>query len=447
MTARYRPGVSHQARQAQRTLPPQEMLCEFLLSMVKTRSPEQTLSAFQQLFIEYNLPDPAYLEALTEMLLANQEEDFRNLLRRACYILINNWDMARCHSAIHRLIQAFDNPILQEESDAQLLGHLRGWLRNFIASQDFAELRLLTARYEDRGNGHWSRRYTSYLLAPQYANPENPLEQRQVAQKLSQELKDKFKFDLAMYTARSESVHATPKLLANPTSLGDEVLRLIKKVVTKRGSYSYPSVAKLFLQQTANQSYQTFKKSLLQYLFFGVAPDDFAQELRQELSHKLTDLYSSQHDQPINEAILLRTANRLVEYLTIDRTGEPSPLFLRLSSQKNPLVLVILLLKLTLICRNVKTQLEISVATLVQYYESYAEDECAWVIQFLELLNIVMTIYSENVEYNLVNMQNQDSIRHLKVDLTHHRIFSRQKESSEHSAGLHPELLNAVLNS
>lgn len=411
---------------------PQEAICEFLISIVKTWSPEAVLTEFQELFIRHTCADEFALECLTELILKNQKSEFDSLLRRCCYILINNWNISRNHDYISLLIQLFDDSSLQEKTDVLILGRLRNWVRSFTASSDFEALKLVTTRGEDGGAWHWSQRYTPYLLASQYANLNNPLEQRQVAQKVSRQLKDQFKFELAMYTARSESGRVNLKGLKNPTSLGDEVLRLIKTVVVKRGTYSYPNLAKIFLQQTQDLNYKAFKKSLLEYLFFGIEPDELSKRIRQVVAEQLETLYVTYHDKGIDEALLLRTVKRLAEGLTADRNGELSDLFIFMSSQQNPLMLVILLLKLTLICRYAKTHVEVCIANIVKHYEDYQEEDCVWVIQFLELFTIISTVYSENVEYNLVNMQNPTEPQHLTADVETHRIFSLQKYVAFH---------------
>ncbi|NJR40089.1 MAG: hypothetical protein HC781_16280, partial [Leptolyngbyaceae cyanobacterium CSU_1_4] len=215
-------------------------------SIVKTWSPEAVLTEFRELFIRHTHADEFALECLTEIILKNQKSEFDNLLRRCCYILINNWNISRNHPYISLLIQLFEDSSLHENTNALILGRLRSWVKSFIASSDFETIKLVTTRCEDGKTWHWSQRYTPYLLASQYANLNNPFEQRQVAQKVSRQLKDQFKFELAMYTARSESARVNFKGLKNPTSLGDEVLRLIKTVVIKRGTYSYPNLAKIF---------------------------------------------------------------------------------------------------------------------------------------------------------------------------------------------------------
>lgn len=438
LTSGYLPKLSTEkkwiasSRYPQGIASPQEAICEFLISIVKTWSPEAVLTEFQELFIRHTHADEFALECLAEIILKNQKPEFDNLLRRCCYILINNWNISRNHDYISRLIQLFDDSSLSEKTDALILGRSRSWVRSFIASSDFEALKLMTTRHEDGKTWHWSRRYTSYLLTSQYANLNNPLEQRQVAQKVSRQLKDQFKFELAMYTARSEAGRINLKGLKNPTSLGDEVLRLIKTVVVKRGIYSYPNLAKIFLQQTQDLNYKAFKKSLLEYLFFGIKPDELSERIKRILAVQLKTLYINYDDKNIDEALLLRTVKRVAEGLTADRSGELSGLFIFLSSQQNPLMLVILLLKLTLICRYVKTHVEVCIAHIVKSYEDCQEEDCVGVIQFLELFTIVSTIYSENVEYSLVNMQNQTESQCLTTDVEVHRIFSLQKYVASH---------------
>ncbi len=438
LAASQSPQSSVKQSQSRRNVPKaQEAIYEFLLEIVKNWSPEEVLKEFKHLFIHHSdTVSSNTLPYLYEIVFANQEQEFRNTLKRSCYILINNWDITRNHEPIQKLIQLFSDPILYKHTISPTLKRLREWLRNFIASTDFQELKLFVTRYEDRGRIHWSQRYASYLLVPQYINLENPLEQRQAARNLSRKLKEKFKFDLAMYTALSQEGPAKERKLENPTSLGDEVLRLIKKIVAKRGFFSYPNIAHIFLNQTKNLSYGAFKQSLLEYLIFSVEPDEFASMLKIQFSEKLSTLYSDHDDKPINNALILRTANRAIEYLTTENHQEPSSLFVLLLSQGNSLTLVIVLLKIILICRYSRTHLEARIADLIRYYASYSEEECQWVVNFFEIFRIITAIYTENIEYNLVNM-NDASCSHqkLEADMEVYRIFSQLK----HRANLEQE--------
>ncbi|NET09841.1 MAG: hypothetical protein F6K16_35100 [Symploca sp. SIO2B6] len=141
---------------------------------------------------------------------------------------------------------------------------------------------------------------------------------------------------------------------------------------------------------------------------------------------KLKDLYKSYEEKPINDALLLRTSNRIIEHLTTEDHETPSTLFLHLMSQGNPLTLVILLLKLVLICRHVRTHLESRVADLIRYYEQYNLNDCQWVISFFEIFKIAMTIHAENIEYTLVSVSGEDDSTGRATEVTQrYRIFSR----------------------
>lgn len=436
LTANHSFQPSVKANPSRRNVPKaQEAIYEFLLEIVKNWSPNDVLQEFKHLFIHHSdTVSSNTLPYLYEIVFANQEEEFRNTLKRSCYILINNWDITRNHESIQKLVQLFSDPILYKHTISPTLKRLREWLRNFIASADFQELKLFAARYEERGTVHWSQRYASYLLVPQYINLENPLEQRQAARNLSRKLKEKFKFDLAMYTALSQSEATRERKLENPTSLGDEVLRLIKRIVAKRGFFSYPNIAHIFLNQTKHLTYGAFKQSLLEYLIFSVEQDEFAVTLKSQLSEKLNTLYSDHDDEVVNNALILRTANRVLEYLTTENHQEPSSLFVLLLSQGNPLTLVIVLLKIILICRYARTHLEARIADLIRYYANYSEEECQWVVNFFEIFRIITAIYTENIEYNLVNMSPSCS-QQLGTDAEVYRIFSQLR----HQTILEPE--------
>lgn len=418
----------------QRNIPKaQEAIYDFLLDIVKVWDAADVLAEFKQLFIHHASTISSHtLPYLYDIVFSNQEQEFRYTLKRSCYILVNNWDVTRNYEAIRQLVELFSDPILQRHTISPTLRRLRSWVKNFVESQDFQELKLFVLKYETR-KSHWTERFTSYLLVPQYINLENSIEQRQAARNLSKQLQEKFKFDLARYTALSPSsqVLATAgRSIENPTTLGDETLRLVKRIVLRKGFFSHPNIARIFLNQVQTVDYQQFKKSLVEYLIFSIEHHQFAATLKQQLSEKLNSLYAEHHQQPISNALILRTAKRVVDCLTTEDTEEPTSLFILLLSQGNALTLVIVLLKLVLICHHVRTHLEARIAAIVQYYEQYPETECQWIIQFLEIFSITMTIYTENVEYSLVSMNQQQNSTSATVNLNTYRIFSQLKQAT-----------------
>lgn len=408
----------------------QDIIYQFLLNLVRQQPPTKVLVEFKHLFFNYEISEcnQEAIRALTEILLSNNEKDFCHTLKRSCYILVNNWDTSRNHSAIRELVELLAEFKVSKKTLSPTLKRLRAWLTNFINSQDYYELKLFLAKYGYSDKGHWSSRYTSYLLVPQYTNLDNPVEQREAARTLSKKLKDKFKFELAMYTARSEAPLPKDKIPKNPTALGDEVIRFIKMIVAKRGTFSYENLANIFLKQTQELNYKKFKYSLQKYLIFSVANKDFVEVFNQKLSRKLENLYEKYHEERVNEALLLRTSNRVIEYLTTEDQQEPSGLFVLLLSHGHPLTLVIVLLKIILICPSSRTHLENCIAKLIQYYVDSPEQECKWVVNFFEVFNITLAIHADNVQYNLIKMEAKNSKDESEAPLDTYRVFSQLRD-------------------
>lgn len=393
----------------------QQTIYQFLLEIVKKWPPEEVLLEFKRLFLYHvDSMSSAAVNALYEIVFHDNETEFRNTIKRACYILVNNWDANRRHKPIQELVASFQDENLPRSTISPTLTRLRIWVRNFQQSQDYRDLKLFADRYNLQDTNHedsgpWVKRYTSYLLVPQYADMRNPIEQREAARALAQQLREQFKFDLAMYVARSQSVMKGDRPLKNPTALGENTLRLIKTIVAKRGTYSYSNLANIFLNQVQRVSYAEFKSSLQKYLIFSVSSSEFSQTLQARLRDKLNMLYEEYHDDMVTPALILRTCNRMIEFLTTENQHEPSALFVLLLSQGSPMTLVVTLLKLMLVSKNSRTHLEARIADLLRYYEEMPEQDCRWVVNFLEIFNVTFTIYADNVQYNLIQMKSQSN--------------------------------------
>jgi hypothetical protein len=257
-----------------------------------------------------------------------------------------------------------------------------------------------------------------------------PIEQQEAARTYSQQLKERFKIDLAMYTARYSSVPCQQSILPNPTSLGDEVLRLIQSILNKQNPLSYASLARIFLNQTQPIRYKQFKPSLLNYLLFFPHNRGLVETLKTTLVSQLNPLYQSYDNQALDQGLLLRTCNRVIEYLTTADRENPSLLFILLATQDQALTLAIFLLKIVLICPATHTHLECCLAQLIQHYKYQPESECEWLTYFLDIIRVILTIYTENVRYELVNMSKYQQDKFAKNEENIYRIFSQMKREA-----------------
>ncbi|MGD1856803.1 MAG: hypothetical protein ACFB2W_21420 [Leptolyngbyaceae cyanobacterium] len=399
----------------------QHVLYDFFLYSVQTEPVDLVLSTFRRLFIDYteSSTESELPVALYSIVIANSEEQFLFTLKRVCYILINNWGIQRRPDAIKALIKMFDSQVLMRPGVSVILKRLRGWMKDFVKSSDFQDLKLFAARYEQQE--HWSGRYTSYLLAPQYLNHNNPLEQREAARNLSSQLKSKFRFDLAMYTAKSQ-MEAPATTVDNPTVLGEAAINLIKMLLLQPGRFGYENLANLLRKQCEQLTYWDFKRALLHYLVYALPNTSITHTLKAKLPDFVLPLYDHHDSEAITEAFVLRTCKRVVDCFTSEDGEKPSTFFSMFLAQGNPLILVILLLKVALFCPHVQSHLELRISSLIRYYEAYSEEDCRWVINFFEVFRITFAVYASGTLYNLVQVSSNDSADSV---LSTYRIFSQ----------------------
>ncbi|PZU92834.1 MAG: hypothetical protein DCE90_17735 [Pseudanabaena sp.] len=406
----------------------QEVIYDFFLAIIKSYRPEDILDQFNRLFILYEEVDniSAYY-ALGEIIFHNKELEFKNTLLRCCYILNNNWAINSNIEACRQLADLFLTDSIGISTKITKLRTLRSWLQNFVQSDDYNTLRSLSGRssvYKHYYN--WSERFSSYLLTLDYTNYSKSQEQREYAENLSRKLKKQFKFDLALYTARLDSKSTLVPQQSNPTSLGNDVLILVKRILNKQGSQNFRNNAKAFYQQARNMSYFEFKESLLKYI--GISSDnlDTSEVIRVTVVQKLMYLQKHRDHEEMNKSFLFITLNRVLQYLLLNERRQPSD-FLQLSLESNNyLTPVIFLIKTILIVAESRVYLESHIAELIRFYSSYNESECRSFINFLDVLNVTLAIFDDDTNYSLIKMKNAEA-EMVSLDLDHYRIFSQVK--------------------
>ena len=199
-----------------------------------------------------------------------------------------------------------------------------------------------------------------------------------------------------MYMTRFESATNTNSFCQNPTEVGDEVLRIIKIIVAKRDTSCYLNLANKFTEQVRQKNYRQFKHSLQSYLLCTGENQKLVDSLSVNLSQKLNSLYAVHHDKVLTEQLLLKTCNKLIEYLTTENRRQPSKLLITLMNEGHPLTAVVLLLKIVLICKPARIHLESCIADLIGYYDKFPE-ESIWMNNNIEIFNIMFAIYADNM--------------------------------------------------
>jgi uncharacterized protein YjbI with pentapeptide repeats len=410
----------------------QRKIYYFFIQIVNSWQPDQVIDEFERMFLHLSSAShPKNIEALNWILIEKNEEIFQETLKRCIYILINNWNINRNFEANQQLIQAIELSIQQNKHYiSPSINCLRKWVNNFIQTQDYQKIRHFALSHTQS----WTHRYESYLLTPSLLNPDISQDQRKAAIQLAQEIKEKYKHDLAMYVTRSESPASLSELQKNPTQLGKEVITLIKKTLSTQKLISYENQAKLFIEQAKNWNYSIFKEALLNYLMLSSERQYPISYIRDKFCQKLEKLESTYSEQLMNKLMISRACQQLIQVLTTENDQSPSSCFCLLASQNNHLTLILLLLKLILISRSCQNYLDQKIANLIHYYQGLEEQKCQKFIQFLEIFNLVFTLFTTNLQFHLVKVNPQDAPNY--QDLDGYRLFCQLKGPDLRQANL-----------
>jgi len=385
----------------------EDIICDFFIDCAQKEAPNQVLKTFSDFFVEQNDRIPEALkQVFSDLLIQDEEQYFTGALNRCCYILINHWIADPKRHNIQRLINLLlFTPQVSTES-SPLKEKSRQWLNNFLAGEQWQQIQSFALRYteipssnNDKKRENWKNRYSYYLLSEQCTNLKNPQEQREASRLASQQIGRKFKFNLAMHLARQSAIATENRVDTNPTQLSDRALSLIQKTLTRKRQFDYRNIANIFLKQTDGVLYKSFKQSLLKYLLFSFKENSTSDWLRTRLSDRLDSLYPDYNDRPLNAKLLLRTCNRLIEFLTQEDTDNPVNILTILAIQRNYLTWAIILLKIVLISPSSYNHLMSRTAALIQLYEDKPESDCQWLIRFLETLTVVLTIAFDRTRY------------------------------------------------
>ena len=408
------------------TVDSEEFIFRCFLDNVKIQSPDWLLQAFEDLFILLNdLENSVIHQALNKIVVFNQEQTFNNILRRSCYILVNNWKFSRNYQYIQKLLDLFSRSLLEESISSPVHQRLRKWLINFTNSEDYQQIRNFLSQQENPKNSNSSN---NEIIAAQNLDFEKYRKQQALEQIKAKQNQKQFKFDLAMYTARPyDSTNHSQIKSNNPTILGNKVVKIIQKILIKKGLFNNRNIANIFLKQTQGYLYKDFKQSLLIYLMFSFRKDYLMKGLEVKINSFLDSLYQDYHEEICDSDLLLRTCNRLVELLTTQNRKEPSSLFTFLSTQDRYIVLALLLLKLILISGYSYTHLECCLNNLSRYYQDNSDIDNKWLLKLLDILKVTLTVHANNVDYDLVTMEISQNNKLKRDDLNKYRIFSQAR--------------------
>ena len=389
--------------------PEELLLYTYLLDHVKVEPPSLLIELFRRLFIEGMEDSSSQVWQALERIVSSDvaDQEFKFILNRSCYIPINHWENnPRFKEAIPKLIALFETPPTQV-ARSRTTQRLRQLVQCFRQTEQYRVLRYRTQQFshnsEESGNAE-SRQLRTFLGRYPFIyehcllTNDSTDEQRQKVKSRQTQQQQQFDINLSQYITYQQ-LPKNSRSVKNPTLLSDDELNIAIQQFTGKvdGSNTYKDLAERFRTSSRwTPCYRTFKKELYDdYLTastnINYGNHQFNQKLQKQLQSTLVE-YDTQRLSPI---LLVKTCRKLLDLLVVESAEQPKHyIFLDLTSNLGITPTIGLLLKIVLLCHQVKPYLEQKFAILFKHYEDYTKDQTKWLVDSLENLNVAFSTNS-----------------------------------------------------
>jgi hypothetical protein len=391
------------------TKPDEQLLYDHLQERAEHESPEETIARFRRLFLgeqEYEVV-PVW-KALGRIIDSDLgRERFIFTINRCCYILVNRWQKRpRLQWAIPELIGLLS----QEPSGLppSWTAHLlRRMMQQFIQTEQYQALRRLAHLFHDRRKPdkqeetqleHLIVRYP-YLYDHCFLTDESTTDQRQQIRQMRQTASRRFDRELYQYMSYQRSspeqklILPTPK---NPTLLSDRKLTQAVSHFTGKvdRGYTYQESSRLFLKQAHRaRSYRTFKEDLYEYLSSSIDSKYGKKRFNQRLYQTLQETLPHNDSQKVSDSLIAGTCRKVLNFIVVEGAHRPNHfVLLDLTSNLGITPVVGLMLKIVLVCRRVRGDLEKRFAVLFTHYAGFPKPKVLWLVESLENLNLAFSL-------------------------------------------------------
>jgi hypothetical protein len=404
-----------------------QQIYDHLLHHAKTELPEQVLHRFQLLFIQGGAyPEPEIRAALHNLVRSTKDKHgFFPFFNRCCFIIVNRWQMQILYR--ENIIQ-FVEVIKQCRAPSVMTsqptpsGKLRFWIQEYTRSPLFQKLQQLadflnpkTELDERKPLSSLLYRYPS-LYTHCLSSQEDSDEYQGLIQQTQKTAQQRFEQDLSRYVTYSlmkpgvqqQQNQSALILPDNPTLLThDELCQTLQHFVSKvdrRASYR-ERAEEFWLPGHRPTSYATFKSSLYDYLLEGIPTKFGESRFNNQLSAFLKDLHPESNAQPVNDFLLVRTCNQILNFLVIESRQHPKHIvFMNLLNNLGSTQTMGLLLRVVLLCRKVKPYLDRRFALMFQHYQGEVRSNVKWLVKCLEKLNLAWCSHFSNQSLSFVQL-------------------------------------------
>lgn len=407
-----------------------ESLYNHLLELRKEESPADLVERFRYLFVDgSDYPDPQIRAALHRIATSPwAEQEFTLILNRCCYILINYWWLhPELRQATIELVNLF-NPPYSVAQNSPVAHRLRALLKQFTQTEQYAELqdraRIVEKAPDDEPKNepirHLIPRYP-YLYPYCLLNWDSSETGHQAVKQMQEARERQFEQDLNRYMTYRLRQSSSPQTgeVKNPTLLSPhQVETAVRKFVGKvEGPHTYRDLARQFVAYSKEApSYRDVKREMYDYLTASILhsekPDYGKHHFNRWLAEQLQATLPQSDNLRPNHSLLVQTCGQLLEYLVASPTRpNHHVVFVDLNNILGSTFTIGLLLKIVLLCREVKSNLDIikahlsrRFAVMLKHYETRVRGEIEWLVECLENLMVAFSIHFGRADFSWVNL-------------------------------------------
>ncbi len=420
------------------------IIYEYLLQCVTTKSPPEVVQEFKNLLIQGRNVDRRASKAL-EKIISSTEGQFNVILSYCFYLILDNWShtpKSLFYSA--QLWEIFDL-VNQTKSYDRLRLRLIQLIKDYQCSQAYFQLKaimaiidpqavnniaLANAAITNEESNHSNSINTSIIntYLPRYTYLYNCFlpqefelsELRKYLQALQENRQTNFEIQLSkhiIYRFRLKQV-AKMKLLSkgagkiitkvnNPSLLSERAFRIALQqyLGVDRGNTILQRSQRFVIDNNSRSSFQIFKQDLHRFLTNNIKPRNSNYNFSQELKQKLDDAFFQADRKALNDTLILQTCRQLYSFLITDNHSATDPnkltnLIVNLGTAQ----VMMILIKIVLICPESKSDLEKKIASIASYYQLNAIQEIPWLFKTLEHLLVAFSIYFGKIDVSIAKL-------------------------------------------
>lgn len=415
---------------------------EYLLQCVTTKSPPEVIQEFKNLLIQGRNVDQRASKAFEKIISSAEGQQFNTILSYCFYLILDNWSHTpKSLSYLAQLWEILDLVDQTKSYDRRRL-QLIQLIKDHQRSPAYFQLKAIMAIIDPQAvnniisanaamtneeSNHNNSIHTSIIntYLPRYTYLYNyflPQEfelnyLRKYLQALQENRQKNFEIQLSkhiIYRFRLKQV-AKMKLLSkgagkiitkvnNPSLLSEPAFRIALQqyLGVDRGSTILQRSQRFVIDNNSRSSFQVFKQDLHRFLTNNIKPRNSNYNFSQELKQKLDDAFFQSDRKPLNDTLILQTCRQLYSFLITDTHSATDPnklanLIVNLGTAQ----VMIILIKIVLICPESKSDLEKKIALIASYYQLNAIQEIPWLFKTLEHLLVAFSIYFGKIDVSI----------------------------------------------